>query len=265
MKKTMKKLFAAAAVIAVLTTSTASVFAEYDPNRPIDPSQGIMATKSAEGTNVVNVNGKKLEGAETYVSESGEVMVPIRAVAEELGFEVGWDAGRVTLTNLPVYVTFAIGVDGYTFAKTAPMQIGKAPELTEEKTYVPATFFSEILQADIKTNLGGTTIVYGEKQDENKDGENKDDGETAQTSAGTAVVKSVEKDEKTGVVYVMVEDEKNGEIQLNIGADTEILKGEEKIAATDLEEGMKLSIEYGAAMTMSLPPQNNPVKITIAE
>lgn len=252
MKNMMKKVFALAAVIAVLTTGSASVFAEYDPNRPIDPSAGITATKSAEGAATVTVNGKFLEGAKTYVGESGEVMIPIRVVAEELGFEVGWDSGRITLTNLPVSVMFAIGTDGYTFARTAPIQIGTAPELKEEKTYVPAAFFSEILEADIKTNLGGTSIVYGVTQEE-------------ENVLGTAVVKSIEKDEASKAVIVLVEDENNGEIQLNIGEDSEIVKGEEKISAEDLKEGMKLSVEYGDAMTKSLPPQNTPVKIVVAE
>lgn len=61
------------------------------------------------------------------------------------------------------------------------------------------------------------------------------------------------------------EDEEKGEVQLNIGEETEIVKGEVKLSAEDLKEGMKLSVEYGEAMTKSLPPQNTPVKIVVAE
>ena len=256
MKKMMKKLFAIMAVISVLSAGAAASFADYDPNRPIDPSQPIMATKTAVAANTVTVNDKLLEGAECYVNESGNVMIPIRAVAENLGFEVGWDSGRITLTKLPIYITFAIGEDGYTFAKTAPMAIGQAPELTNEKTYVPAAFFSEILLGEISTEQGSAVISYGEKEEEAP-------AEEEQADSANAVVKSVEKLEELNMTAVLVEDKELGEVQLNIGENTKIMIGDEEGTVADLKEGMKLSVEYGEAMTRSLPPQNTPIKVVV--
>ncbi|MBQ4516293.1 MAG: hypothetical protein II978_05850, partial [Clostridia bacterium] len=243
-----------AAVIAVCTTASFAAFAEYDPNKEVNPNQ--MATKMVKPVFVVNVNGKLLEGAQTYVNEKDRIMLPIRAIAEELGFTVGWDSGRITLTKGPVYVTFAIGEDGYTFARTAPMQIGQAPELTDEKTYVPSNFFDEILGGEININQNGQIEI---KHGEEVASENEESEEEAAV-AGLANVISVTE----GVV--LVNDEVLGEVQLNIGEETEIILADgEKGSVADIKEGMALTVEYGAAMTMSLPPQNNPVKITVKE
>ncbi len=257
MKNSMKKIIAIAAVIAVCTTASFAAFAEYDPNKEVNPNQ--VSTKMIKPIFVVNVNGKLLEGAQTYVNENDRIMLPIRAIAEELGFTVGWDAGRITLTKGPVYVTFAIGEDGYTFARTAPMQIGQAPELTDEKTYVPSNFFDEILGGEININQNGQIeIKHGEEVAQ--ESEESEEGEEEAVVAGAANVISVTE----GVV--LVNDEALGEVQLNIGEETEIILADgEKGAVADIKEGMALMVEYGAAMTMSLPPQNNPVKITVVE
>lgn len=255
MKNSMKKIIAIAAVIAVCTTSSFAAFAEYDPNKEVNPNA--ISTKMVKPIFVVNVNGKLLEGAQTYVNEKDRIMLPVRAIAEELGFTVGWDAGRITLTKGPVYVTFAIGEDGYTFARTAPMQIGQAPELTDEKTYVPSNFFNEILGGEININQSGQIEI---KHGEEVAGEKEEIEEEAVVAAGAANVISV----TDGVV--LVNDEALGEVQLNIGEETEIILADgEKGSVSDIKEGMALMVEYGAAMTMSLPPQNNPVKITVVE
>lgn len=247
MKQSMKKLLAAVAIIALATTSSIGAFAEYDPNKVVDPN--VASTKAAAPAFTVSVNGNLLANATVYESESDHVMLPIRAVAEELGFTVGWDAGRVTLTKGAVYATFAVGEDGYTFAKTAPMTIGQAPELVNEKTYVPDSFFTEILEAELTISPSGEiAISYGEEEKEE----------------GKAVVTSIRVDEEFDYTAVLVNDEKLGEVQLNLGDESDIvLANGEKGKPSDLKEGMKLDIEYDEAMTMSLPPQNSPVKVTV--
>ena len=127
-------------------------------------------------------------------------------------------------------------------------------------------------------SLSGTVISYGEESADNGDqtegepaegtpgeDESNEDNQTVPTQTGTATVKEVTEDKEHDLTIVTVEDEELGEVVLNIGKDTEIVKGEEKLTAADLTKDMKLSVEYGAAMTMSLPPQNNPVKVTILE
>lgn len=52
-----------------------------------------------------------------------QVVVPLRAVAEKLGFTVAWDNGVVTVTGPERYAQLTVGVDQY-FA--APTQEGMA-------------------------------------------------------------------------------------------------------------------------------------------
>lgn len=247
MKQSMKKLLAAVAIIALATTSSIGAFAEYDPDKVVDPN--VASTKAAAPTFTVSVNGNELANAAVYESETDHVMLPIRAVAENMGFTVGWNAGRVTLTKGAVYATFAVGEDGYTFAKTAPMTIGQAPELVNEKTYVPDSFFTELLDAELTISPSGAiSISYGEEEKEE----------------GKAVVTSIRVDEEYKYTAVLVNDEKLGEVQLNLGDESNIVLADgSKGKAADLKEGMKLDIEYSEAMTMSLPPQNSPVKVTV--
>ena len=253
MKQTMKKLLAAVAIIAVATTSSIGVFAEYDPNKVLDPT--VPSTKAVTKPDFkVTLNGELMADVDTYVSDD-YIMIPIRAVAEKLGFTVGWNAGRVTLTKGPVYVTFAVGEDGYTFAKTAPMEIGKAPELTGGLTYVPDVFFKDILEAEMTIDQNGTiTINYGET------------APAEEKVEGHAVVKSVEevKEGENPYTQVLVEDQKLGDVILNITDDTDIVLADgKKGAPKDIKADMKLVVDYSPAMTRSLPPQNSPEKITV--
>lgn len=91
------------------------------------------------------VNNEKIESENAFYNEEGTVMVPLRAISESLGFDVTWDnttqgvkIGKATFIN--------IGEDNYIYMKTAPIQLGTAPELVEGVTYVPLSFFKEVLK-----------------------------------------------------------------------------------------------------------------------
>lgn len=101
----------------------------------------------------VVLNGKKANINASDIYKSGKLtMVPLRAVAEKLGFKVVWDEAEQGIrlddgeTNTEVY----IGKDTYYMASSkaigmsAPTALGAAPELKDDKTYVPADMF-EIL------------------------------------------------------------------------------------------------------------------------
>lgn len=96
--------------------------------------------------------------------------------------------------------------------------------------------------------------------DENNNKENK--GETNQdVLKGNATIKKVDKENKT----ILVEDEKMGEVVLNIHDDLKIeyKNGVGMHAYNWMVEGQKLEVEYSPIMTRSLPPINNPIKILV--
>ena len=183
------------------------------------------------------INGSEV--ADTMV-EGDRVMVPVREAAEALGYNVEWiaDTKTVVLNSGASYVTFAIGVDGYTFAKTAPMPLGKAAEIVDGKTMVPAELFSDILEYTVNIEGGDVSI--------------------APLNQGTATVT------EKGGDRLVVEDMVRGQVVLMIGEDTAITDDlGAALTLDDVATGAAVEVVYGDAMTMSIPPINNPVSIVV--
>ena len=83
---------------------------------------------------------------------NGVAMVPVRTVAETLGYTVTWNAKNRTvhLTNGTTQTTVTIGLDEYFRATalpdadgmSAPKPLGAAPYLSQSRTWVPAELFT---------------------------------------------------------------------------------------------------------------------------
>lgn len=197
-----------------------------------------------ENNNAIIVNGNVLSGAKAVV-HNGTKMIPLRAICEELGFEVTWnnDSRKIELKNIPAYITLTPDADGYTFAKTAPMQLGKAPVIIEDRTYVPINFIDEILQGTY-TEDNGVSIVWGESEEDNV------------------------------ILGEITEIIKDGDkvVQLVLGNNEKILNIDENIAVED-ENGGKFEGEFATGMTVkavsdgiatrSIPPQYPTKKIIV--
>ena len=190
----------------------------------------------------VYINGAKID--KQFINDTdGTVLIPVRAVCETLGMNVDWNAESETviIEKMPVYITFSPYSDGYTFAKTAPMQLGKAPKLVEGTTYVPVNFAEEILHTELSFTESGVYLT---------------------TEQQTAVNKVVitEKAESTITVY----DAKLGEVVVNVTEETKIADKDGKaLKLDDVNVNSLIEIEYADFMTMSLPPVTNAVSITV--
>lgn len=102
----------------------------------------------------LTLNGTPLD-AITALAEldgKGNTLVPLRSVAEALGFTVQWNAatGSIDLNRQAVWTQVTLGVDSYAKGKMAPQSLGAAPVLVDDKTYVPLTFFDTILGAQVE-------------------------------------------------------------------------------------------------------------------
>ena len=86
------------------------------------------------------------EAAEEAAAEEKEVfLVPVRAVAEAIGYEVGWDGENlaVTLTKDDSVVSFKNGENSYTIdSKTIELEV--APILVDGITQVPSSLFEAL-------------------------------------------------------------------------------------------------------------------------
>lgn len=100
----------------------------------------------------------------TLVEIDGRQMLPVRAVSEALGLEVGYDGEleAVTVGTVQMGVSFNIGTDAYSKSRMTPFVLGQAPVkvIFEETgvTYVPVEFFTDVLEAEITVNDGVTYI-----------------------------------------------------------------------------------------------------------
>lgn len=249
MKNKFKNIIPVFSIAAVVAASSVPVMAEYKLNYYNTASIETENKNDFISANSVKIDDEVLKDVKTQKTNQG-LMLPLRAIAEELGYSIDWNAENMSIimTKGPQYIKFDVNKDGYTFAKTAPLKLGKTPEFINGSTYVPVEFFSNILNLNVETNSKNAVIIKTEQKEEDSE----------QETVFNAEILSIENG------LVLVNDFAKGEINLNINNDTEILNEDgSKAEMDDLKMGNILSIKYGDAMTFSIPPMNNPVKIII--
>ena len=96
-------------------------------------------------------------------AEGAEGMIPVRAIAEALGFTVQWDANIPAVMINNGMFTFAIGEDHYTKGKMMPISLGQAsvcvPVNGTGITHVPFEFFTEVLGVNAQIEEGTLTFT----------------------------------------------------------------------------------------------------------
>lgn len=115
---------------------------------------------------VVTVNGNEVDAH--MVDSNGVTMLPIRSVAEAMGLDVSWDEERqaVSVGTMQMGAFLRIGENKYSKAKMMAAELDAAPELVILDdigyTYVPVSFFAEILEADVQVDeaTGSIAITY---------------------------------------------------------------------------------------------------------
>ena len=227
MKKEVKRIIATAA-------AAASVIAAAG-----------MAT--AQDNDKLYINGT--------LSESGKIEVvgdkkylPLRAICEGLGFDVEWEEAsrKIIISSIPVYITCSPDRDGYTFAKTAPILLGEAPKLINDKTYVPMNFVDEILEGTVEEKADGINVVYA-------------DAEEKKEISGT-ICEIIYEDEKPVQLVLGDKDDVNSQTVLNLSDELSA-----KVKELGLEIGTKIVAEVGDLATASIPPQMIPTSIAVAD
>jgi len=108
------------------------------------------------------VDGVVIEAPAPYVKDDGVVMVPLRAVAEAMNFNVTWEEETQSIM-LGNSISLSIGKDYYTYAKMAPIELGTAPELMDDHTFVPLVFFRDVVRAGSVYVYEGQIIINSEE------------------------------------------------------------------------------------------------------
>ncbi len=245
-----KRILAFLAAVSLLASGV--VFAEYDPNKVIDtslPYTTLSETTASEEAKaydgeteeVAVIGGAVIDGVKTE-DVNGNVMIPLRQVAEGLGYTVTWvaESRSVELTRGAQFITMSIDKDSYAFSRRAPQELGVAPTLVGDLTYVPVNFVTDIIGGFYNTNEDGTAKIV---------------------LPNLATVTEVKEDS------IVVSDDFLGEVVVFITEESQITKGLDRriYGIDDLAEGTRIEIEYAPAMTASLPPQASAVRINILD
>lgn len=158
----MKKMLTAVLSLSLLgTAALPALAADAEPPMVISPGPELIAPTPEEEPAGFAV---EIDGEPAGVRAC--VMVPLRAVAERLGFSVVWDNGVVTVTGQERYVQLTIGTDQYFAAPTQEgmmgaslFSLGCAPYVSNDTTYVPVELFDALLGCREGTvTLEGNTV-----------------------------------------------------------------------------------------------------------
>lgn len=97
---------------------------------------------------------------EIFENQAGIKMLPLRQIAEALGYEVTWDneAKRAELVKGAHYTAVTIGEDNYNFARML-VSLGTAPVLKDSRTFVPYDFLQEVLKVNVEITDGVINIL----------------------------------------------------------------------------------------------------------
>ena len=93
-----------------------------------------------------------VDGEDAITEEDGVIIIPVRKYAEGIGLEVGWNGEdqSVTVGTIPMGVSFKIGENSYSKARMTPFVLEKAPQIINDLTYVPVSFFEQVIEAAVK-------------------------------------------------------------------------------------------------------------------
>ncbi|MDF9413114.1 copper amine oxidase N-terminal domain-containing protein [Brevibacillus laterosporus] len=245
MNKTFKML-SAALVTAVVATSSISAYAATPQLTQTNLIQPKPASKHA-----IYVNGKVVDQKlDVYANKQNVLMIPLRTISDQLGYKVTWNAETKSaeLQKGAQWTAVVVGKDQYSVNKMY-VQLGSAPESKAGVTYVPVTFFDKVLHQQVIVEEDGTIKI----------------GEQVQGVTKKGSITNISIDEKDASLKgaIMVNGFTNG-VRLNITDETSIVNQDgKKLTIADLKLGQEIEVEHGLAMTLSIPPMTNAVKIVV--
>lgn len=160
----MKKFLTAVLSLSLLgTIALPALAADPEPTMDISSAPALIAPAPEED---LTASGFAIEVDGEQVNGHACVMVPLRAVAEKLGFTVTWDNGVVTVTGAERYTQLTVGENQYFAAPTQEGILGAslfslscAPYVVNGSTYVPVELFDALLGCEEGTvTLEGNTV-----------------------------------------------------------------------------------------------------------
>lgn len=117
---------------------------------------------TANGTIRVLFNNKTVTFDAQPEMRANRTMVPVRAIAEAMGYEVAFEGNDIVLTGSAGTITLTIGELTVSQAKggvTTSKTIDAAPYVAGDRTYVPVRFFAEQIGVAVDWHADTTTVI----------------------------------------------------------------------------------------------------------
>ena len=108
----------------------------------------------------VTVNGENVEFDRTPVILSGRTLVPMRAIFDTLGAEVGWDGDTKTASGTKDGKTVSISVDSNILNVNGEERVLDAPAIVlGGRTLVPARAIAEAFDCNVGWDATAATVT----------------------------------------------------------------------------------------------------------
>jgi len=108
----------------------------------------------------VVVNGELVEFDVQPTMVNGRVLVPIRAIFEKLGLEVGWDAKTQTAIGTKDGITIELPIGKKIAIRNGqPIELDTPAMVVNGRTLVPVRFIAESLGADVSWDSSTWTAI----------------------------------------------------------------------------------------------------------
>lgn len=136
-----------------MPSSDVKINAEFKKAADTAKDEEKTVIKMQIGNNAVSVDDKEINNDVAPVIVNDRTLVPIRIVTETLGGDVEWNDSTKTVT---------LNIDGKTITMTIGVELegyGVAPEIINDRTYVPIRFIAEELGAVVNWNEETQEVV----------------------------------------------------------------------------------------------------------
>lgn len=122
-------------------------FAEIDVNK-LTRSELLAKLNSipaASSDITVTVNGRKIYWRDMpFIDNNGRTMIPLRAIAEEMGLRVGWDSANRTAVFFSGRKIIRFPIDSKTaYTTEGSIRMDTAAVIVNDRTYAPVRYLAE--------------------------------------------------------------------------------------------------------------------------
>jgi hypothetical protein len=128
-----------------------------------DPSKASEPTPTPDI--LVKVNDKSIVFDVKPKIINDRTMVPLRAIFEELGAQVTWDAETKTIYGSKGRNIIILQIDNIkAFINSAEVELDVAPQIIDGRTLVPTRFIAEALGADVTWDAENNSVIINDKK-----------------------------------------------------------------------------------------------------